>query len=113
MEIGTKIKKVRELRNYTQEYMAQKLEVSQSSYSRYEKDEGDLSLSELEKISEILGMKVEDLICFDEKMIFNNYGTAQDQSFSVNYQSISNKERELYEKTIKLLEDKIKYLENK
>lgn len=113
MEIGTKIRKVRELRNYTQEYMAEKLDVSQSSYSRYEKDEGNLTLAELEKISAILGMKVEDLINFDEKMIFNNYGTAQDQSFSVNYQSVSDKERELYEKTIKLLEDKIKYLESK
>jgi transcriptional regulator with XRE-family HTH domain len=93
--------------------MAEKLDVSQSSYSRYEKDEGNLTLAELEKISAILGMKVEDLINFDEKMIFNNYGTAHDKSFSVNYQSVSDKERELYEKTIKLLEDKIKYLEGK
>jgi transcriptional regulator with XRE-family HTH domain len=113
MEIGTKIKKVRELKNYTQEYMAQKLNVSQSTYSRYEKEDGDITISLLREISEIFGMKVDDLINFDEKFIFNNYGTAHDKSFSVNYQAVGDKERELYEKTIALLEDKIKYLESK
>ncbi len=113
MEIGTKIKKVRELKNYTQEYMSQRLNVSQSTYSRFEKDDSDLTISQLKDISEIFGMKVEDLINFDEKFIFNNYGTAHDKSFSVNYQSVSDKERELYDKTILLLEDKIKILESK
>ncbi|WP_229215982.1 helix-turn-helix domain-containing protein [Dyadobacter frigoris] len=32
MEIGEKIKKIRELKNYTQEYMAQKLEMTQAGY---------------------------------------------------------------------------------
>lgn len=113
MEIGTKIKKVRELKNYTQDYMAQRLNVSQSTYSRYEKEDGDLTISQLKEISDIFGMKVDDLINFDEKFIFNNYGTAHDKSFSVNYQSVSDKERELYEKTIKLLEDKIQSLTEK
>lgn len=113
MEIGIKIKKVRELKNYTQEYMAEKLNVSQSTYSRYEKDGNDLTVSQLKEISDIFDMKVDELINFDEKYIFNNYGTANDKSFSVNYQAVSDKERELYEKTIKLLEDKIKYLEGK
>jgi transcriptional regulator with XRE-family HTH domain len=113
MEIGIKIKKVRELRNYTQEYMAYKLHVIQSTYSRFEKDGNDLTISQLNEISEIFGMKIDDLINFDEKFFFNNYGTAHDKSFSVNYQSVSDKERELYEKTIKLLEEKVKNLEGK
>jgi transcriptional regulator with XRE-family HTH domain len=112
MEIGTKIKKVRELKNYTQEYMAQKLNVSQSTYSRYEKEDGDITIALLNEISEIFGMKVEDLLSFDEKVVFNNYASNQaNQAYVINV--ISEKERELYEKTIKLLEEKIKFLESK
>ncbi|WP_299247929.1 helix-turn-helix transcriptional regulator [uncultured Cytophaga sp.] len=111
MEIGIKIKKVRELRNLTQEYMAQQLNVSQSTYSRYEKEDGDLTVSQLNKIAQLLEIKIDDLINFDEKLIFNNYGTAHDKSFSVNYINISEKERELYDKTIKLLEEKILMIE--
>lgn len=110
MEIGTKIKKVRELKNYTQEYMAQRLNVSQSTYSRYEKEDGDITIALLNEISEIFGMKVEALLSFDEKIVFNNYASNQaNQAYIINV--ISEKEREMYEKTIKLLEDKIKYLE--
>jgi transcriptional regulator with XRE-family HTH domain len=112
MEIGTKIKKVRELKNYTQEYMAQRLNVSQSTYSRYEKEDNDITVALLNEISEIFGMKIEDLLSFDEKVVFNNYASNQaNQAYIINV--ISEKEREMYEKTIKLLEDKIKYLEGK
>jgi len=113
MEIGNKIKKVRELKNYTQEYMAERLGITQSGYSRYEKEDGDLTISQLDKISEIFQMKLEDLISFDEKFIFNNYGTSHDKSFSVNYSNINDKERELYDKTIKLLEDQIVILQER
>lgn len=36
MDIGTKIRKLRELRNYNQEYMSQKLDISQKAYSDIE-----------------------------------------------------------------------------
>lgn len=110
MEIGNKIKKVRELRNYTQEYMAQKMNISQASYSRFEASNSGITFSQLTSIATVLEMKVEDLIAFDEKMIFNNYGTANDKSFSV-ITEVSSREVELYQKTISLLEDKIKSLE--
>lgn len=111
MNIGIKIKKIRELRNYTQDFMAEILGVSQSTYSRFEKDEGDLTIHQLNRISEILDIKIEDLINFDERIVFNNYSNNSNQAYTINI--ISEKERELYEKTISLLEEKIKYLENR
>jgi transcriptional regulator with XRE-family HTH domain len=36
MELGTKIKKIRELRNLTQEYLADQLGISQPAYSKLE-----------------------------------------------------------------------------
>lgn len=92
--------------------MAQRLNVSQSTYSRYEKEDGDITIALLNEISEIFGMKAEDLISFDEKVVFNNYASNQaNQAYIINV--ISEKERELYEKTIKLLEDKIQSLTEK
>lgn len=35
--IGYKIKSIRELKNLTQEYMAEKLDISQAAYSKLEK----------------------------------------------------------------------------
>ena len=55
--------------------MADRLGITQSGYSRYEKEEGDLTVSQLDKISEIFQMKVEDLLSFDEKNIFHNNRT--------------------------------------
>lgn len=111
LEIGKKIKKIRELRNYTQDYMASKLDVSQSTYARFEKDDSDITISKLEKISEILDIKIQDLINFSDKFIFNNYTANQaNQGYIVN--QFSDNEKKLYEDKIKLLEDKINYLTN-
>jgi transcriptional regulator with XRE-family HTH domain len=72
MEIGQKIKKMRELRNITQEYMAEKLETTQQNYSRWEKGDIELTVSRLQQIAKILEIKPEDIFAFDEKVVFNN-----------------------------------------
>lgn len=109
MEIGVKIKKIRELRSYTQDFMADMLGVSQSTYSRFEKDEGDLTISQLNKIAEVLDVKVEDLINFDEKFVFNNYSSNQaNQGYIIN--NISPVEKELYENHIGTLKKEVEYL---
>lgn len=110
MEIGTKIKKVRELRNYTQDYMAERLDISQSTYARIENNEGELQYSKLQKISEILDIRIEDLINFNDRFIFNNYTSNQaNQGYIIN--QFSDNEKKLYEDKIKLLEEKIAYLQ--
>ncbi len=112
MEIGTKIKKVRELRNYTQEYMADRLNISQSTYSRFEKDDSDLTLSQLNKIAEVLEVKPNDLISFDEKYVFNNYGEIKENQYGNIQNQFPIEMKKLYENNIKLLEDKIHRLED-
>jgi transcriptional regulator with XRE-family HTH domain len=39
MILGSKIKTIREMKNFTQEYIAEKLEMSQSNYSRIERNQ--------------------------------------------------------------------------
>jgi len=71
MKVGNKIKKIRELRNFTQDYMAGKLNMSISNYSKIERDEIPITLDRLEEISQVLKVKYNDILSFDEKNVFN------------------------------------------
>lgn len=67
------IKLVRGNKNYTEDYVASKLGISQSSYNRKENGEVDFSLSELLKLGEVLDVSPARLIDLDiAKLITNN-----------------------------------------
>ncbi|NBA84770.1 helix-turn-helix domain-containing protein [Emticicia sp. CRIBPO] len=109
MLVGDKLKKIRELKNFTQEYMATKLEMSQSGYGKIERDETEISYQKLEKIAEVFGIKVEDIINFNEKLVFNVMHNQTGNGYVVN-QGISDKEKELYDQIIKQQKEEIIYL---
>jgi len=112
MKIGEKVKKLRELRNYTQEYMAEQLEMSQQNYSAIENDEDeDISLKRLKKIAETLEIGLTDLLNFEDHKIFNNYGN---YSCAENNQNTVNNhydaEKKLLEQQIERQQSEIEYL---
>ena len=72
MEIGVKVKRIRELRNYSQEYMAEKLGISQEAYSRLETGKTKLDLQRMNNIASILEIDPIILLSFDEGVVFNN-----------------------------------------
>lgn len=118
--LGLKIKKVREIKNFTQEHMAKELGVSQSTYSNYESIESDVTPDLLDQIAKILNVKPEQIEKFDEQIIFNNHNnTANDHASNImgNYQPtvnnyvIDSEIEQLYKKNISLLEEKVKALE--
>jgi len=63
--IGTRIRKIREERGIKQEYIAEEMGITQSSYGRLEKDDNRLTATKLMKISEILNISVS--VLFGEK----------------------------------------------
>ena len=71
MIIGHKIKNIRELKNLTQDYMAERLDISQSAYSKLEK-ESNISDEKLQQIAEVLEVKPEDIKEFDSQKYFNS-----------------------------------------
>jgi len=108
MVIGNKIKKIRELKNYTQEYMAEKLEMSQSNYSRIESNDLDVSFNKLQQIADILEIGITDLIEFDAKYFFNNVHA---QTINGNiHNAVPSNEKKLYEEQIELLKNEVSYL---
>lgn len=89
MSVGKKIKQLRELRNFTQAYMAEKLNLSLGGYGKIERDETDITLNRLNRIAEILETDIMTVMGFDPKQVFHQYnnkianasGTVQNQQF--------------------------------
>jgi transcriptional regulator with XRE-family HTH domain len=72
MKVGQQIKKMRELRNFTQDFVAEQVGISQAAYSDIEKDKTDVSLSRLSQIAKVLDVTLADIIAFDEKRVILN-----------------------------------------
>lgn len=73
MSIGKKIKQLRELRNFTQSYMAERLNLSLGGYGKIERDETDISINRLQQIAEILETDLPTILNFDSNQVFNQY----------------------------------------
>jgi len=112
--IGTKIRKLRELKDFKQEDMALKLGITTGAYSKMEREETDITHERLKQIAEIFNLSVVELLSFDEKNIFNNINnTANSAIYGNSYNIFSEEMKKLYEDRNNLQEDKIKYLEEK
>ena len=68
--VGFNIRKVRELKGFSQDYMAEKLKISQASYARIENEHTQITVNRLFELADILNTDILDF--FDEKLI-NSY----------------------------------------
>jgi transcriptional regulator with XRE-family HTH domain len=64
--VAAAIRKKREFRNYTQEYLALKLHISQNAYSKIELGYTKITLERLFQIADILEFDVIDFITADK-----------------------------------------------
>ncbi|NBU91174.1 MAG: XRE family transcriptional regulator [Flavobacteriia bacterium] len=110
LNIGHKIKKLRELKNLTQEHMANSIGISQGAYSRMELGETEITYSKLEKISEELGLKPEEIIAFNESVVFNVMNNQTGNGLVINNSQLSEGEKNLYEQQILLLKEENTHL---
>jgi len=70
MKVCEKIHFLRQLKGWSQEEMADKLEMSVNGYAKIERGETDLSLSRLEQIAKVFGIELVELFSFGEKNVF-------------------------------------------
>lgn len=109
--IGTKIKNIRELKNLTQEFVAERLDISQAAYSKLENGETKISDEKLVQIADVLEVKPEDIKNFDSQKYFNSVGNVDgDNNYNGIYIGESDTEliKKLYEDKISLLEELLK-----
>src|SRR5690554_5388759 len=105
-----KIKQLRELKNFTQEYMAQQLGLSTRAYSKIETGETQLTVNRLNEISHILGITPFEVLGFDDKNVFNNWGNQDGWNVGINHINLPEKLIQQYEETIKSLKEQIEIM---
>lgn len=83
---GYKIRKDRELKGFTQDYMSGKLEMSQHAYSKIDNNDIKLDRGSIEYSSKILDVETFDLISFDDNLGFYNCSqSGKFQTFNNNF----------------------------
>jgi transcriptional regulator with XRE-family HTH domain len=103
------IKKIRELKNISQDYIASNLNLTTRAYSKIETSETQLTVNRLNEISVILGVDPLEIIGFNERQIFNN--CKQEGNIGINNITVPEKLIEQYEKLIIEKDLRIKTLE--
>jgi transcriptional regulator with XRE-family HTH domain len=103
-----KLKQLRELKNFTQEYVAQQLGLSTRAYSKIETGETQLTINRLNEIATILGVDPIEALGFDHQNIFNN--CTQEGNIGINHINLPDKLIEQYEKRIEQLESEVLFL---
>lgn len=112
--IEEKIKNIREIKNLTQEYMAEKLGITQAGYSKIESGATKISYSKIVDISKILGVEVEELLAFDSQKYFNSFNNVKgNNNGSVTIQIEDGDIKSLYEDKIALLNKLLKMTEDR
>ncbi len=70
MEIHEKIRTMREINQWTQEEMAEKLDMSANGYAKIERGKTKLNLEKLEQIANILQVDFVELLTNNDKSLF-------------------------------------------
>lgn len=113
MDIGHNIKKLREIRGYSQEYVANKVDLSQKGLSRIENGEVSPTYDMMLAICSTLEITIQELLNFNEAIIFNNIATSQTGGEYIAYNNTNIKEvKELYEKLLQEKERTIEILQS-
>lgn len=61
-----RLRKLRQLKGYTCEQMAEKMGLTKATYSKKERGQITMSLGDAEKISDILGSNIDDIFFADK-----------------------------------------------
>jgi transcriptional regulator with XRE-family HTH domain len=110
MKIGNKIRSLRVERNFSSAQIADMLNISESTYRKYETDKNSPNLELLNKIAKIYNKEIIDLLpesCIYQENKDNAIGVGINEGI-INH--LSDKIIELYEKQISELKEQIREL---
>ncbi len=100
--VGLKLRKIRELRGFSQEYVAQQINISQKAYSKIECGSTKLTNQKLHKILEVLEISEYEFHTFDEISVLDKISKSKNADNSkIRTQSL----------LLKQCQDRVNYLE--
>ncbi len=79
-KIGEKFKALRTERGLTQEIIAEKLDLSVSAYAKLERAETEITVTKMEQIALLYGLKVLDLVTSESQPTYNFNNTHDNQA---------------------------------
>lgn len=109
--IGNNIRKIRELKSFTQSHVAKKLGMSQSNYARIENGRVKIDTDKLKQIAQVLETNVKAIEYFDSKIY---QGLTTEQAFNPDPKAVLlffAELKKLYIEEVELLQKRIKLLE--
>ncbi|HEY4063906.1 MAG TPA: helix-turn-helix transcriptional regulator [Puia sp.] len=111
---GQKLRLFREFRNYSQEYIAEKLGITQNTYSRIENNQTKITAERLSKLATILNIPPLELLSEKEPVIhFSESGSyPPGQVREDHWKEMMENTRQLYSQVIGSKDEKIAHLEN-
>lgn len=104
------IKKIRNMKGFTQQNMADELGMTQRHYGRIENGEVDITLSQLYKICEVLNVDVSVVLNLREPLIMNNINHQENKKSNLYFSTDIKNIQELYER---MLQDKERIIQEK
>jgi transcriptional regulator with XRE-family HTH domain len=109
--LGRRIRKLRELFDYSQESVATELGMSISGYSRIERDEVKITLDKLMIICKVLNVTMPDLIHPNENHVLANWSLSNNLSKRFeNSTEDFEKLEEVYKAQVQTLKEEVSYL---
>ncbi len=109
--LSKNIRKHRELKGYSQEYMANELHISQPSYAKIENDSTKITVERLFSISKLLEMDIAELLDLKNQTVYNQ--EFKDNAYNHNYQTVQNlyqENKETYKELLKAKDEQIALL---
>ena len=108
IELGHKVRQIRELKGYSQEYVANKLGISQRAYSKIEINQTKLDWDRITKLAELFEVDPIEMISFDDNLIFNN--CSQSGKFESFVNNMPERLIDQYEQRIRSLSEEVVFL---
>jgi transcriptional regulator with XRE-family HTH domain len=109
--IGLNIRKLREKRGYSQDFMANKLDITQASYARIENENIKLSVERLGQIAEVLEADISDF--FKSVKLTIQTQTNKEGAYGNGYvENLHIENKEIYEKLLVSKDEQIALLQS-
>lgn len=113
-ELGENVRKIRELKGFSQQNLADEIMVDQKTVSRIEKGVLSPKFELLVKISNALSVSLSQLLAFNESMVFNSYTQHQQGGHFFAYNNTEiDKVEQLYKQLLKEKDEMIALLKEK
>lgn len=111
--VGLTVRKLREKRGFSQEFVAEKLGINQSTYGKLERDISNITLDRLYKIADLLEEDIATILDIGKKNIFNNQtnqGNGYVETINNDYKAMVEELKSAYEKMLDLKDEQINLL---